>query len=338
MDGHGCVFVAYRQFSSNSTPGVSLAVRSPLATKWTPYPVDHTLFHQSRFPSALAVSGGSGGCGTPTIALSNSTDLSVATLTADSEWDFSIAPQLPTQTAVALAASDTGLYLCVPSLPIGLYFLADGAQEWTFFAKIETTSINAVALAVVDDAIFVSYMNSSELHLVQVDPMGEQVELLMEERKIDLSPSSSPLLAADQNGVVVGTVFTEENGGSSIRLWEIDYIFENSRNLYSFPPILTRVPISATLSISVNEAIVSVIKSAEIKGSRWEASESFGFVVGKNRRRPQYNAKTWTLNPVDVPGPHGSIASALVANELWISLMETGFQQLAELKVLKLQI
>ena len=70
----------------------------------------------------------------------------------------------------------------------------------------------------------------------------------------------------------------------------------------------------------MNEAIVSVIKSAE------------------NRRRPRYNAKTWTLNPVDVPGPHGSIASALVANELWISLMETGFQQLAELKVLKLQI
>ena len=47
VDGHGCVFVAYRQFSSNSTPGVSLAVRSPLATKWTLYPVDHMLFQQS---------------------------------------------------------------------------------------------------------------------------------------------------------------------------------------------------------------------------------------------------------------------------------------------------
>jgi hypothetical protein len=220
--------------------------------------------------------------------------------------------------------------------------MAGGEQEWTLIAEIETLPGVTVSLAVYGSYVFVSYMNGRELNLVQINYVDdnegnvgfEQVELLREEMDLYFSPSTAPLLAADQYGVVVGAV----SQGSNIHLWEIDLMFEG-RDTYSFLPILSKVsPIDASLNISETEVIVSIISSANRNDPR---SESFGFVVAKHNRAFRVNSQSkWDLHPVDLPGFHASISSALQpgTNELWVSLMETGFNQLAELIVVNLTV
>ena len=351
---NGCVFVAYRQFDSGATADVTLASRSPFDPEWSIYPVDQEIMiGQSSLPSALAVSRGFEVCGTPTVALSSELfkQLSVATLVDTSDWVFSDVPQISAVTPVALASGSSGelpsagLFLCVPDISVKLYFMAVGKQEWTLIAEIETLPPVTVSLAVYGRYVFVSYMNGRELNLVQIntakyvdDNEGnagfEQVELLREEMDLYFSPSTAPLLAADQYGVVVGAV----SQGSSIHLWEIDLMFEG-RDTYSFLPILSQVsPIDASLNISETEVIVSIINSANRNDPR---SESFGFVVAKHNRAFRVNSQSkWDLHPVDLPGFHASISSALQpgTNELWVSLMETGFNQLAELIVVNLTV
>ena len=376
VDDNGCVFVAYRQFGEppprggGFVPGLVLAFLSnedpPSAVArtsedvWKFFPLDQEMvvnLGQSLFPGALALSrGGSrGSCATATVAYAPAARdrVGVATLTSDATWNVSevtnTSPSSPGFNGsvyfVALEASTAGLYLCLPSSgdTVLLLFLPAGDSQWTVVAEIDPSpslSTRNVALAVVDDAIFVSLLNSAELYLYQVDTGGDEHQLLLRQPG-QTDVTASPLLAADLNGVVVGAVFVEEESSSRIRLWEIGY---GGQPVFSYPSILARAtPLGAALSITSGEVIVSAIRSAEkktVEGSlqRWEAPVSFGFLFATSER-PSGDSKSleWSLTPVNVPGPHGSIASAVAFPWVFISLMETGKEH-SELKIVKVDL